>query len=107
MKERTQHPWTRIVLVCGLVVAVSLQAGFALSADPQAGQRPSIPGGAGQSTSKIPTFPQKFDVQGPESASYGFAVTQPGPIVVEANAQGAPIVSPYNRPEASLLRSRG
>lgn len=107
MKERAQHPWTRIVLVCGLVVAVSLQAGFALSADPQAGQRPSTPGGAGQSTAKIPTFPQKFDVQGPESASYGFAVTQPGPIVVEANAQGAPIVLTLQSPGGQPITQQG
>jgi hypothetical protein len=38
-----------------------------------------------------PAFPQKFDVRGPENASFAFAVTQPGPIVVDVQWQGAPL----------------
>src|SRR5437867_4389786 len=39
-----------------------------------------------------PTWPQNFEVQGPESASFGFAVTQPGPVVVDVQVQGAPVI---------------
>ncbi len=50
------------------------------------------PGGAGPASVQIPTFPQKFEVQGPESDSFGFGVTQPGPIVVDVQGQGAPVL---------------
>ena len=53
---------------------------------------PAQPGAPGQPNAQLPTYPQKFDVQGPESDSFGFAVTQPGPIVVEVQSQGAPVV---------------
>jgi hypothetical protein len=52
------------------------------------GQRPPNPGGQ---SAQIPTFPQKFDVQGPEADSFGFAVTQPGPVIVDIQGQGAPV----------------
>jgi len=61
---------------------------------PQA-QRPVTSGGQaspGQTSAQIPTFPQKFDVQGPEADSFGFAVTQPGPVVVDVQGQGAPVI---------------
>jgi hypothetical protein len=38
-----------------------------------------------------PAWPQAFDVQGPLVQTFGFAVTQPGPIVVTVQAQGAPL----------------
>jgi hypothetical protein len=38
-----------------------------------------------------PAFPQKFEVRGPENASFAFPVTQPGPIVVDVQWQGAPL----------------
>lgn len=46
----------------------------------------------GQSNAQIPAFPQQFAVQGPESASFSFAVTQPGPIQAEVQSQGPPVV---------------
>lgn len=61
-------------------------------------QRPMLPGTRtqpntpGLQDAQLPAFPQKFDVQGPEFDSFGFAVTQPGPIVVEAQSQGAPVI---------------
>jgi hypothetical protein len=36
-----------------------------------------------------PAFPQRFELRGPEAASFGFAVTQPGPIAIEVRAQSA------------------
>lgn len=47
---------------------------------------------SGQPNARIPKFPQKFDVQGPETTSFGFAVTQPGPITIDVQAQGAPLL---------------
>jgi hypothetical protein len=47
---------------------------------------------AGGQPAAMPAFPQKFTVQGPESNSFGFAVTQPGPIAVEVQSQGQPVV---------------
>jgi hypothetical protein len=56
---------------------------------------------------KLPTFPQKFDVQGPESDSYGFAVTQPGPIAVDVKAQGAPVVVTLQSPGGQPITQQG
>jgi len=39
----------------------------------------------------MPTWPQRFEVRGPEQASFGFAVTQPGPVLVEVRWQGPPL----------------
>lgn len=55
---------------------------------PQMQAKPSMPG---PSAAQLPTFPQKFDVQGSEFDSFGFAVTQPGSIVVDVQAQSAPV----------------
>ncbi len=53
---------------------------------------PAQPGAPGQSTAQLPAFPQKFDVQGSEFDSFGFAVTQPGQILVEVHSQGVPVI---------------
>lgn len=61
-------------------------------------QRPVQPGAniappaSAQEKFQLPTWPQKFEVQGPEVASFGFAVTQPGPITVDVQGQGAPVL---------------
>ncbi len=60
----------------------------------------------------LPAFPQKFTVQGPEADTFGFAVTQPGPVVVDVQAQGAPLIvtlqspgsQPITQPAAGTLR---
>ncbi|MDF0643186.1 MAG: hypothetical protein P0111_04095 [Nitrospira sp.] len=54
--------------------------------------------GIGQANAQLPTFPQKFEVQGPESDSFGFAVTQPGSIIVEVQGQGAPVLVTLESP---------
>jgi hypothetical protein len=38
------------------------------------------------------SWPRSFDVQGPESSSHGFAVTQPGPIEISVQWQGPPLI---------------
>ena len=42
---------------------------------------------------QLPTWPQKFEVTGPESASFGFIMTQPGRVAIDVRASGAPIVA--------------
>jgi hypothetical protein len=113
MRQRSNRRWNRVVLLGAMVAAVELSAGYAVSADRQAAQpqiKPAAPskrGNAGQSTVKLPIFPQKFDVQGPESDSYGFAVTQAGPIVVDVTAQGAPIVVTLQSPGGQPVTQQG
>lgn len=53
---------------------------------------PAQPGVPAQANVQLPTWPQKFEVQGPEVGSFGFAVTQAGPIAIDVQAQGAPIL---------------
>lgn len=53
---------------------------------------PAQPGVPGQPNAQLPAYPQKFEVKGPEVNSFGFAVTQPGPVVVEVQSQGAPVI---------------
>jgi hypothetical protein len=38
-----------------------------------------------------PSWPQNFDIQAPQVQSYGFAVTQAGPITVSVRSQGSPL----------------
>jgi IPT/TIG domain-containing protein len=52
----------------------------------------------GQPGAQLPTFPQKFSVQGPETQVFGFAVTQPGPISIDVQGQGAPVVVTLQSP---------
>jgi hypothetical protein len=114
-----------IVMIIGFLAGCSATERVA---DPKAGevgsrgvpnaQRPIKPGMQGkpgapiQPNAQIPTFPQKFDVKGPEVDSFGFAVTQPGQITVDVQAQGAPLLvtlessggQPITQPAAGGLR---
>jgi hypothetical protein len=45
-----------------------------------------------------PTWPQRFELADRAPASFGFAVTQPGPIHIEVQAQGAPVIVALNGP---------
>jgi hypothetical protein len=73
---------------------------------------PAQPDAPGQANIQLPTWPQKFEVQGPEANSFGFPVTQPGPITVEVQAQGAPLLvtlqssggQPITRPATGGMR---
>ena len=65
-----------------------------VSQDPQ----PPRSASAGQPAAQVPTFPQKFNVQGPETQSFGLAVTQPGPVVVDIQGQGAPVIVTLQSP---------
>jgi len=56
---------------------------------------------------QLPTWPQKFEVQGPEVDSYGFAVTQPGAIAVDLQWKGVPIEVMLIRPASPPMRQVG
>lgn len=113
------------VIFSGLVIAGLILAGIAPAlADgetqgavesrgmPQL-QRPMQPGsparaGAlGQPNAQLPTFPQKFEVHGPEWDTFGFAVTQPGPVVVEVQSQGAPVIAILRGPGPQPIQQQG
>lgn len=88
-----------LLTVGGLWLAWSPLEGFAQRNEGAPGMQkapksavPATPEAASYADVALPKFPRKFDVQGPESDSFGFAVTQPGPIAVEVQAQGAPVV---------------
>ncbi|SLM46531.1 exported protein of unknown function [Nitrospira japonica] len=49
------------------------------------------PGSAAQQPFQFPTWPQQFDIENRQLASFGFAVTQPGPVVVNVQFQGPPL----------------
>jgi hypothetical protein len=48
---------------------------------------------AGAGPLQLPAWPQKFEIAGPESASFGFIVTQPGLVAIDVHANGAPVVA--------------
>ena len=70
-------------------------------------RNPGQPGAPGQPNAQLPTYPQKFDVQGPERDSFGFAVTQPGPVVVEVQSQGAPVIVTLQGPALQPISQQG
>ena len=82
----------------------------------QSPMRQGMPGQSGassaQANAQLPTFPQKFEVQGPEADTFGIAVAQPGPVVVDVQAQGAPLIvtlqspggQPITQPATGTLR---
>ena len=79
--------WMRFAAV--LFAAGSAMSWHALALKPQAEAASgfSLPPSVLQGL----TWPQRFELAGPEPASFGFAVTQPGLIRVEVQAQGAPV----------------
>ena len=68
---------------------------------------PTPPGAPDQTNVQLPAYPQKFDVQGPERDSFGFAVTQPGPVVVEVQSQGAPVIVTLQGPAPQPISQQG
>lgn len=53
---------------------------------------PAQPGAAAQANMQMPTWPQKWDVSNREPYGVAFGVTQPGPVTVDVQSQGAPVV---------------
>ena len=55
----------------------------------------------------LPTWPQQFTVAGPESAGFGFMVTQPGLVSVDIAASGVPILAVLSGPGAQPTQQSG
>jgi hypothetical protein len=65
---------------------------------------------AGPQASAAPAelpWPQSFDLKGFQVRTYGFAVTQPGPIVLDVKSQGAPLDVTLQGPIAQPLEQQG
>jgi hypothetical protein len=93
MKMMNQYPMRRALIVgAGLIVLHVTAVATVLAEEQKGGDvgTRAVPGAPPQQ-GQMPTFPQKFEVRGPETDSFGFAVTQPGPITVDVQAQGAPV----------------
>jgi hypothetical protein len=67
----------------------------------------SVQGARAQETEAPPSWPRQFSVQGPEVASFGFVLTQPGPIVVDIQVDGAPVLASLDGPTQSVAQQQG
>ncbi len=87
-----QSPLCRSLLIrFGLFAALVVWA-FPMTSATAADSGMPLPGVPGQPNAQLPKYPQRFEVKGPEVDSFGFVVTQPGPVVVEVQSQGAPLI---------------
>ena len=76
------------------VILSSLVAFGLLLADPATSLLAAEPAGpVVQTNAQLPAYPQPFDIQGPITRSFGFAVTQPGEVVVDVQIAGASVVA--------------
>ena len=109
MKRVDQHTMRRaLVIGAGLMVLQVTAVATVLAEEQKEGDvgTRAVPGAPPQQ-GQMPTFPQNFAVQGPESASFGFAVTQPGPIMVDVRAQGAPVIVTLQNLAAPPMTQQG
>ena len=68
-------------------------------------QRQMQPGAPDQV--KLPTWPQQFEVGGPDPVSFGFAITQPGPIAVDVQWGGPPLQVVLHGPASAPITQAG
>ena len=61
---------------------------------------------AGTPTS-LPIWPQTFEISGPETAGFGFVVTQPGPVSIDVDTRGMPVVVSLTGPGSVPLQRSG
>jgi len=127
------HPTCRYAIICraqaifaGLVIAGLALAGIApgLAQEEKPGEvesrgmpqiqkpmqpgMPVRPGAPAQQKFQLPTWPQKWDVNNREPYGVAFGVTQPGPVTVDVQSQGAPvIVELYGTAPQPLQRQAG
>jgi hypothetical protein len=60
-----------------------------------------------QDAESLPSWPRHFSVQGPQSAAFGFPLTQPGPIVVDVQVNGAPVLASLDTAEQVVAQQQG
>jgi hypothetical protein len=80
--------WTAI-FVAGCMALLSVHTRAADSQEPSSGE--SIQS-RGLKHLQPPTWPQKWQLNNREPAGFGFGVTRPGPVTVDIQSQGAPVV---------------
>jgi hypothetical protein len=68
---------------------------------------PVQPGAPAQQKLQLPTWPQTFDIEDHQPASFGLAFTQPGPLVVDVQWQGPPLEATLRGPSAQPIAQRG
>ena len=102
-----------LALVCFTMGCAATESGDVESRGLRQMQRPmqpgapAQPGAPGQPNAQLLTWPQQFALQGPERDSFGFAVTQPGPVVVDVQSQGAPVVVTLQGPAQQPISQQG
>jgi hypothetical protein len=89
-------------LLVSLVFSAFFYSSAVLAAAQPAATRPAGP----PQLAELP-WPQSFDLQGFQVRTYGFAVTQPGPIVLDVKSQGAPLDVVLQGPIAQPLEQQG
>ena len=98
-------------LVCIAVVLGSLTTGCASAGGTGVTARSvpvtPAPKASGQPIVKLSTFPQKFEVQGDRASVFDFAVTQPGPLTVDVQVQGTPVIVMLQSPGGQPMMQRG
>lgn len=70
-------------------------------------QRPMQPGAVPQEKFQLPSWPQKFDIEDRQPASFGLVVTQPGALVVDVQWQGPPLEAVLLGPNVQQIVQRG
>ena len=94
-----------IAVLFGLTAGCASAGGTGVSA--RAVPVTPAPKASAQPMTKLSTFPQKFEVQGDRPGVFDFAVTQPGPVLVDVQVQGAPVIVMLQSPGGQPMTQRG
>jgi hypothetical protein len=86
----------RLLRLCPLLLVCVITAA---QAQPPPGKAPLPP--------TLPTWPQQFAVTAPARASFGFMVTQPGPVTVDVTVRGAPVTVTLVGPAGQPVQQTG
>lgn len=81
---RGRHAFTTLLAAAALIGLATVATAQTPAPSLTSAPNPTPRGGP-------PTWPQRFEVRGPEQATFGFAVTQPGPVMVDVHWRGAPL----------------
>jgi len=77
---------------------------------PQVPRKPGVlvqPAAPAQQKFQLPTWPQPFDIEDRQPASFGIVVTQPGPLIVDVQWQGPPLEATLRGPSPQPIVQRG
>lgn len=92
----------------GLLLLLGPATGLVQAAPPLVPQTPATkPTAPPPSSPQGPQAPQAFELQVGEQTSFGFAASQPGPILVTVSWQGAPLQITLVKPGGGTLERQG